>query len=58
MVLLKKIGPLYENKIRAHAINEAIKNKSDVVILDDGFQDFSIKYNLSIHHDDGYKSRS
>jgi len=46
--LLKKTGPTYENKKRSEAINNAIKNKSDIVILDDGFQDFSIKKNLSI----------
>ena len=46
--LQKKIGPLYQNKKRVGAINEAIKNSADVAILDDGFQDFSIKKNLSI----------
>ena len=46
--LLKKIGPTYESKKRSQAISHAIKNKSDIVILDDGFQDFSIKKNLSI----------
>ena len=46
--LLKKTGPAYENKKRSEAINEAIRNKSDIVILDDGFQDFSIKKKLSI----------
>ena len=46
--LLKKIGPVYENKKRSEAINEAIKNNYDTVILDDGFQDFSIKKKLSI----------
>ena len=46
--LLKKIGPTYESKKRSVAISNAIKNKSDIVILDDGFQDFSIKKNLSI----------
>ena len=46
--LLKKIGPVYENKKRSKAINEAIKNNFNVVILDDGFQDFSVKKNLSI----------
>ena len=30
------------------AINEAIRNKANIVILDDGFQDFSIKKSLSI----------
>jgi len=46
--LLKKTGPIYESRKRSEAINNAIKNKSDIVILDDGFQDFSIKKNLSI----------
>jgi len=46
--LQKKIGPLYEKKRRADAIKEAIQNKVEVVILDDGFQDFSIKKNFSI----------
>ena len=46
--LLKKNGPIYESRKRSEAINNAIKNKSDIVILDDGFQDFSIKKNLSI----------
>jgi tetraacyldisaccharide 4'-kinase len=30
------------------AIKEAIQNKADIAILDDGFQDFSINKNLSI----------
>jgi len=46
--LLKKIGPVYENKKRASAINEAIKNSSNIVILDDGFQDHSVTKKLSI----------
>ena len=29
-------------------LQEAIQNKANVAILDDGFQDFSIKKNLSI----------
>ena len=48
IVLLKKVGPIYESKERQVAINNAIKNESDIVILDDGFQDFTIKKNLSI----------
>ncbi len=44
----KEIGPLYENTKRAYALNEAIQNNIDVAILDDGFQDFSIKKDLSI----------
>jgi len=46
--LQEKIGPVYQNKKRLKAIGEAIKNKANVAILDDGFQDFSIKKNLSI----------
>ena len=44
----KQKGPIYENKKRIIALKEAIQNKSNVAILDDGFQDFSIKKNLSI----------
>jgi len=46
--LQKKVGPIYENNKRTQAIKEAIKNKADVAILDDGFQDFSINKSLSI----------
>ena len=46
--LLKLVGPVYENSSRRNAINEAIKNGAEIAILDDGFQDFSIKKNLSI----------
>ena len=46
--LQKKIGPIYQDRKRAKAINEATKNKVNAVILDDGFQDFSVKKNLSI----------
>ena len=46
--LQKQIGPIYQNKKRIEAIREAIQNKANVVILDDGFQDFSINKNLSI----------
>ena len=46
--LLKQIGPAYEDTKRINAINDAIQSKADVVILDDGFQDFSINKNLSI----------
>ena len=35
----KQVGPVYENKKRINAINEAIQNKVDIVVLDDGFQD-------------------
>ena len=46
--LQKKVGPIYQNKRRMEAIKEAILNKTNVAILDDGFQDFSIEKNLSI----------
>ena len=46
--LQKKFGPIYQNKKRYNAINEAINNNANIVILDDGFQDFSINKNLSI----------
>ena len=46
--LQKKIGPIFQNKKRMNAINEAKQNKADIAILDDGFQDFSIRKNLSI----------
>jgi len=46
--LQKKIGPVYQNRKRFLAIEEAKKSKINVAILDDGFQDLSIKKNLSI----------
>ena len=46
--LQKNLGPVYQNKKRIEAIKEAIQNKANVAILDDGFQDFSINKNLSI----------
>ena len=45
---LKLKGPTYERSRRVDAINDAIKDKLDIVIMDDGFQDFSIKKNISI----------
>jgi len=46
--LLEQIGPIYESSKRINALNKAIHNKFEVAILDDGFQDFSIKKDLSI----------
>ena len=46
--LQKQTGVLYQNKKRIKAIEEAAQNNADIAILDDGFQDFSIKKNLSI----------
>jgi tetraacyldisaccharide 4'-kinase len=48
VILQKKIGSVYQSNKRILAIKEAIQNKSDVAVLDDGFQDFSINKNLSI----------
>ena len=46
--LQKQVGPVFQNKKRVNAIKEASKSKINIVILDDGLQDFSIKKNLSI----------
>jgi len=46
--LLKKIGTTCLGKNRIAAIDEAVKKNFDTVILDDGFQDHSIKKSLSI----------
>ncbi|MBA1338480.1 MAG: tetraacyldisaccharide 4'-kinase [Pelagibacterales bacterium] len=44
----RKIGSVYQNKKRIKAIKDAIQNKANIVILDDGFQDYSIDKDLSI----------
>ena len=46
--LQKQVGSVYESDRRINALKEAIHNKANVAILDDGFQDFSINKNLSI----------
>ena len=46
--LQKSIGQIYQNKKRIEAVKEAAQNNANVAILDDGFQDFSIKKNFSI----------
>ena len=46
--LMKQMGHVYQNKKRIKAIQEATQNNVNVAILDDGFQDLSIKKNLSI----------
>jgi len=46
--LLKQTGPVCENTKRIDALKEAIEKKFEIAILDDGFQDFSIKKDLSI----------
>ena len=46
IVMQKQIGTVLEDKKRSEAIKSAIKNNNDVAILDDGFQDLSIKKKL------------
>ena len=46
--LQKQVGPVYQSNKRIEAVKEALQNKANVAILDDGFQDFSINKNLSI----------
>ena len=46
--MLKKIGKTFVSKSRIEAIKNLIENKNDIAILDDGFQDFTIKKNFSI----------
>ena len=46
--LLKKYGEVLEKNKRVDALKIAVENKYEAAILDDGFQDFSIKKNISI----------
>ena len=46
--ILKNIGETFTNKNRKEAISSLISSGHDVAILDDGFQDFSIKKDFSI----------
>ena len=46
--ILQKIGATFVSKNRVEAINNLIENNNDLAILDDGFQDFTIKKNFSI----------
>lgn len=47
--MLEKVGKTFvSKKNRKNAINSAISENHNVVILDDGFQDFSIEPNFSI----------
>ena len=45
--LLSKIAPVFSSSKRLEAIKSAQKEQFDVAIMDDGFQDFSIKKNFS-----------
>ncbi len=46
--LLEQSGPVYEQHKRIDALNDVVKNKFEVAVLDDGFQDFSVKKDFSI----------
>ena len=46
--MLERIGKVYTNQKRYDGILFSASEKHDVAILDDGFQDFSIKPNFSI----------
>ena len=46
--LLKKYGEVLEKNKRVDALKIAVENKYEAAILDDGFQDFSIKKDISI----------
>ena len=46
--LQRQLGPVYQNKKRIEALKGAIQNKANVAILDDGFQDPTIKSDMSI----------
>ena len=48
ITMLKKVGTTFVSKSRKEAIESLIKNKNDIAILDDGFQDFTIKKNFSV----------
>ena len=46
--MLKRVGETFVNKNRKKAISFLIDSNKDIAILDDGFQDFSIKKDISI----------
>jgi tetraacyldisaccharide 4'-kinase len=48
IAMLKKVGTTFVSKSRKEAIESLIKNKNDIAILDDGFQDYTIKKNFSV----------
>ena len=48
ITILKKVGTTFVSKSRKEAIESLIKNKNDIAILDDGFQDYTIKKNFSV----------
>ena len=48
ITMLQKIGKVFYDKNRTHAIRKLILEGCDVAVLDDGFQDFTIKKDFSI----------
>ena len=48
ITMLKKVGTTFVSESRKEAIESLIKNKNDIAILDDGFQDYTIKKNFSV----------
>ena len=46
--MLNKTGAIFTSKKRTTSISNSIKDNHNLVILDDGFQDYSIKPNFSI----------
>ena len=48
ITMLKKIGKVFYDKNRSHAIKKLILEGYDVAVLDDGFQDFGVKKDFSI----------
>ena len=48
IALLKKRGTVFSSTSRKNSINELIRNNYNVAILDDGYQEYSIKKDLKI----------
>tara|TARA_B100000029_G_scaffold159867_1_gene155603 strand:- start:627 stop:1559 length:933 start_codon:yes stop_codon:yes gene_type:complete len=48
VLLLKKYCQVLVSKKRSEGIYQAIEKKFDVIILDDGYQDFEVKKNINI----------
>ena len=48
MLMLEEVGKTFSTKKRKDGIKILVENNYDLAILDDGFQDFSIKKNFSI----------
>ena len=47
-IINKKYGPVFVSKDKIYGCKMCLKNKADLVILDDGFQSKNVKKNLSI----------